>query len=128
MDFKDIIIEFFLYHGIARVQRGFGYTVELAGRFLNADRETLPSTLLEETARRNGLTVKRLEEELRRFARQIGQKNGRLYDELVGERFRSAEFAAAVAEAAFSFYRARHTLLPSAPSDGKKAEKKPVIP
>ena len=51
MDFHDTIIEFFLYHGIARVHRGFGDTVELAGRFLDTDRETLPSAIREETAR-----------------------------------------------------------------------------
>ena len=100
MDFHDTIIEFFLYHGIARVHRGFGDTVELAGRFLDTDRETLPSAILEETARRRGLTREGLDDELRRFARYIGQKNGRLYEELVGERFRAAEFISAVAEAA----------------------------
>ena len=84
MDFHDTIIEFFLYHGIARVHRGFGDTVELAGRFLDTDRETLPSAILEETARRRGLTREGLDDELRRFARYIGQKNGRLYEELVG--------------------------------------------
>ena len=52
MNFNDIIIEFFLCHGIARVHRGFGATVELAGRFLDTDRETLPSAILEEAARR----------------------------------------------------------------------------
>ena len=31
----------------------------------------------------------------------------------MGERFRAAEFIAAVAEAAFAFYRERHTLLPA---------------
>ena len=56
MNFNDTIIEFFLYHGIARVHRGFGDTVELAGRFLDTDRETLPSAILEETARRRRLT------------------------------------------------------------------------
>lgn len=52
MNFNDIIIEFFLCHGIARVHRGFGDAVELAGRFLDTDRETLPSAILEEAARR----------------------------------------------------------------------------
>lgn len=113
MNFNDIIIEFFLCHGIARVYRGFGDAVELAGRFLDTDRETLPSAILEEAARRRGLTREGLDDELRRFARYIGQKNERLYEELVGERFRAVEFVSAVAEGAFRFYRERHTLLPA---------------
>ena len=113
MNFNDIIIEFFLCHGIARVHRGFGTTVELAGRFLDTDRETLPSAILEEAARRRGMSWEGLDGELRRVARYIGQKDGRLYEELVGERFRSADFLLAVAEAAFAFDRERHTLLPA---------------
>jgi len=108
---QDVAIEFFLNHGVARIHRGASYAVELVGQFLNTDRETLPTAILDETARKYGITRERLMNELKQFSQYIGKHDPELYQELVGEQFKAIAFIHAASEAVFQHYRDRHTLL-----------------
>lgn len=112
MTVQDMVIEMLLDHGIARVQKGFGYTVELAGWVLDTDGETLFSGKLEETARKHGLSVEAMTKDIRAFSRYIQKKEPWFYRELTGELFQVQAFLEAVAEQALDHYRSKHTLLP----------------
>lgn len=41
MDFEDYAVEYFQSYGIPRVVRGYTCTVELVGRVLHTDRQTI---------------------------------------------------------------------------------------
>ena len=117
MTVQDMVIEMLLDHGIARVQKGFGYTVELARWVLDTDGETLVSGKLEETARKHGLSVEAVIQDIRTFSRYIQKKEPWFYWELTGEAFQVQTFIEAVAEQALDHYRSRHTLLPKRRKD-----------